>query len=299
MPGPYSRKNKVRFARKKRQNASQKNKRYIKARKGAYHQQRQLLSLQKQNQRLYRKIRDRAQYAQFFVPIDQPDDGTNGNQKTLPNGEFYVTDLVKPNGFAAIFQSSSTTTLSNKFQFRSYDIQMLFSPKNSETPLTPRVVRVYLLGLRSETATRTLNETQQMTSDGLNQASPNTYTRVTNSDGGLPTLVKFNPACFKIHAYREFLVGNILNETANVVEDEDQASTNLKDPIKRARIFHKMSNKLKTGIGSWREITPNQLMPNDRRFLVVHVGGWGGAGVDGDNQVVMNTNIVVNGRLTN
>lgn len=296
---PFTRKNRVRFSKRRKTNASQKNKRYIKARKSSYHQQRQLLSLQKQNQRLYNKVRDRAQYAQFFVPIDEPDAGTNGNQKTLENGEFYVTDLVKPNSFAAIFQSSSTTTLSNKFQFRSYDIQMLFSPKNSETAMTPRVVRVYILGLRAETASRTLNETSNMSSDGLNQASPNTYTRITNSDGGLPTLVKFNPACFKIHAYREFLIGNILNENSQEPLEDNQASANLKDPIKRARIFHKMSNKLKTGIGSWREITPNQLMPNDRRFLVVHVGGWGGADVDGDNAVVMNTNIVVNGRLTN
>ncbi len=296
---PYTRKNRVRFQKKRRQNASTKNKRYIKARKGAYHQQRQLLSLQKQNQRLYNKVRDRAQYAQFFVPLDQPDDGTNGSQVTLPNGTFYSTDLVKPNGFAAIFQSTSTTTLSNKFQFRGFDIQLLFSPKNSETPLTPRIVRVYVLGLRNETAARTLNETNQMTSTGLDQAPTNEYHRITNSDGGLATLVKFNPAAFKIYAYREFLMGNILNETANVVEDEDQASTNIKDPIKRARIFLKMNNKLKTPNESWRTLTPNQVMPMDRRFLVVHVGGWGGAGVDGDNQVVMNTNIVVNGRLTN
>lgn len=296
---PFTRKNRVRFSKRRKTNASTKNKRYIKARKSSYHQQRQLLSLQKQNQRLYNKVRDRAQYAQFFVPIDEPDEGTNGNQKTLENGEFYVTDLVKPNSFAAIFQSSSTTTLSNKFQFRSYDIQLLFSPKNSEVSLTPRVVRVYVLGLRPETASRTLNETSNMSSDGLNNASPNTYTRITNSDGGLPTLVKFNPACFKIHAYREFLMGNILNEEDQALAEGNQPSANLKDPIKRARIFHKMSNKLKTGIGSWREIAPNQLMPNDRRFLVVHVGGWGGADVDGDNAVTMNTNIVVNGRLTN
>lgn len=299
MPGPYSRKNKVRFARKKRQNASQKNKRYIKARKGAYHQQKQLLSLQKQNQRLMNKVRDRAQYAQFFVPLDQPDEGTNGSQVTLPNGTFYCTDLVKPNGFAAIFQSTSTTTLTNKFQFKGFDIQLLFSPKNSEVSLTPRIVRVYVLGLRQETAQRTLNETNQMTSTGLDQAPTNEYHRVTNSDGGLATLVKFNPAAFRVHAYREFLLGNILNETALDITDENRDSTNLKDPIKRARIILKMSNKLKTASETWRTMTPSQVMPMDRRFLVVHVGGWGGPDVDGDNAVVMNTNIICNGRLTN
>ena len=273
---PFTRRRRVRFTKSRKQNASTKNKRYIKARKGAYHQQKQLLSLQKQNQRLYNKVRDRAQYAQFFVPLDDPDAGTNGSQVTLPNGTFYSTDLVKPNGFAAIFQSTSTTTLSNKFQFRGYDIQLLFSPKNSEVSLTPRIVRVYVLGLRHETAARTLNETNQMTSTGLDQAPQNEYHRITNSDGGLATLVKFNPAAFKIYAYREFLMGNILNETDQALEEGNQPSANLGDPIKRARIHLKMSNKLKTATESWRNIAPNQLMPMDRRFLVVHVGGWGG-----------------------
>ncbi len=298
MPKFTRRNQKVRFGRK-RQSAAQKNKRYIKARKSSYAQQRQLLSLQRQNQSLLNKVQDRAQYAQFFVPLDQPDDGTNGSQVTLPNGTFYSTDLVKPNGFAAIFQSTSTTTLSNKFQFRGFDIQLLFSPKNSEVSLTPRIVRVYVLGLRHETAARTLNETNQMTSTGLDAAPVNEYHRITNSDGGLATLVKFNPAAFKVYAYREFLMGNILNETDQALEDGNQPSANLKDPIKRARIHLKMNNKLKTATESWRSIAPNQVMPMDRRFLVVHVGGWGGPDVDGDNQVVMNTNIVVNGRLTN
>ena len=279
--------------------ASSKNKSYIKNRRGSYHQQKQLLSLQRQVNYTHNKVRDRAQYAQFFVPLDEPDEGSNGSQVTLPNGSFYVTDLVKPSQFASIFQSSSTVTLTNKFQFSSYDIQLLFSPKNSETAFTPRIVRVWVLGLRPETGARTLNETSQMTSTGLNNAPINEYHRIVNSDGGLATLVKFNPAAFKIHAYREFLMGNILNETEVTEPLADQVSANISDPIKRARIMFRMRNKLKTPSESWRTMTPNQLMPNDRRFLCINVGGWGGEGVDGDNAVVMNANIICNGRLTN
>lgn len=279
--------------------AASKNKKLIKTRKNATSQQKQLLSIQRQVNQTNSKLRDRAQYAQFDCPLDDADGGTSGTQKTLPNGEFYITDLIKPNLYTPIFQSTSTITLTNKFQFSSFDIQMLFSPKVSETPLTPRIVRVWVLSLRDETAQKTLNETNQMTGAGLDASPVREYVYKTTSFGGLDTLIKFNPAAFKIHAYREFLMGNILNETALPEEDADQDSANLSDPIKRARIQFTMRNKLKPPTESWRTMTPAQVMPRDRRYLCVHVGGWGGPGVDGDNNVVMNTNIVANGRLTN
>lgn len=281
-------------------NAASKNKKFIKTRKNSGAQQKQLLSIQRQVNHTNSKLRMRAQYAQFDCPLDDADGGTSGTQKTLPNGQFYITDLIKPSLYTPIFQSTSTITLTNKFQFSSFDIQMLFSPKNSEAPLTPRVVRVWVLSLRDETAQKTLNETNQMTGAGLDASPTREYVYKTTSDGGLDTLVKLNPAAFKIHAYREFLMGNILNETAQVLDpDNDQSSANLTDPIKRSRITFRMRNKLKPASESWRTMTPAQIMPRDRRYLCVHVGGWGGPGVDGDNEVVMNTNIVANGRLTN
>ncbi len=292
---PYTRKR----TRRRRTAAPKRNKKYIKRARGSYAQQKQLLSLQRQTNYIKTKVQDRAQYAQFFVPLDEADGGTNGEQKTLPNGSFYVTDLVKPAGFANIFQAASVVRLPNKFQFVNYDIQLLFSPKNSEAALTPRIVRVYVLGLRPETAQTTLNETSQMTSAGLNNAPTSQFWYAPESDGGLNTLVKFNPAAFKIHAYREFLMGNILNETSQEPVEENQLSANVNDPIKRARIRFPMRNKLKVPSGTWATMVPAQLMPHDRRFLVVHVGGWGGPGVDGDNEVVMNANIITTGRLTN
>ncbi len=295
---PYTKKRGM--TRRRKQPAQKRNKKYIKKARSSYAQQKQLLSIQRQVNFTNNKLRDRAQYAQFDCPLDDADGGTSGTQKTLPNGAFYITDLIKPNLYTPIFQSTSTITLTNKFQFSSFDIQLLFSPKNSEAPLTPRVVRVWILSLRDETAQKTLNETNNMTGAGLDASPVREYVYKTTSDGGLDTLVKFNPAAFKIHAYREFLMGNILNETANILDsDEDQPSANLTDPIKRCRIKFGMRNKLKPPTESWRTMTPAQIMPKDRRYLCVHVGGWGGAGVDGDNEVVMNTNIVANGRLTN
>jgi hypothetical protein len=43
-------------------------------------------------------------------------------------------------------------------------------------------------------------------------------------------------------------------------------------------------------------MTESEIMPLDRKYLVVHVGGWA---EDQDNAVVMNTNITWNMRETN
>ena len=184
----------------------------------------------------------------------------------------------------------------NIAHYKSFDIQMIFSPKNSLTALTPRICRVYVLSLKSETAQDTLANTGGMNTAGLNSSTPGAYTHVTNSDGGLPTLVKFNPAAFKIHAYREFTLANIVQETAQPLEDEDVPITNTRDALKRCRIRLKTNTKIKPPQGTWREMTEPEIMPLDRKYLVVHVGGWA---ADQDNQVHMDTNIVVNMRETN
>ena len=172
---------------------------------------------------------------------------------------------------------------------------MIFSPKNSTTALTPRIIRVYVLSLKKETAQETLAGTGGMNTAGLNGAEPGVYTYVTNTDGGLPTMVKFNPAAFNIHAYREFTLANIMQETASV-EDDDVPTTNTIDALKRCRIRLKSNTKIKPPTGTWKEMSETDLMPLDRKYLVVHVGGWDG---DQDNQVHMDTNIVVNMRETN
>ncbi len=298
---PYNRRRFHRRRGPRRRSNASKNLAFIKRRKGARSQQLQMVSLQRQLTATKNKLRDRAQWTQWELPLEP---ASLGNSIDLVNGEFYVVGLTRPAAMTGLFQSlqdgGSTPPIpalaANIAHYKSWDIQMLFSPKNSLTPLTPKIVRVYVLSLKPETAQDTLANTGGMNSLGLNGSAEGVYTHVTNSDGGLPTLVKFNPAAFKIHAYREFTLANIMQETADVTGEDDVPVTNTRDALKRVRIRLKTNTKIKPPQGTWREMTEPEIMPLDRKYLIVHVGGWSG---DSDNQVHMDTNIVVNMRETN
>ena len=291
----------AKISRIRSQRGSTRNKRFIKRSKNAASQQKQLLSLQRQLDRTKNKLKDRAKWSQWSLPLEPV---SAGNQFELVDGQFYVCGLTRPAAQEAIFQSLAgdgqippiIPIAPNIAHYKSCDIQMLFSPKNSTTALTPRIVRVFVLSLKKETAQDTLQGTGGMNTTGLNNAPTGVYTHVTNSDGGLPTMVKFNPASFRIHAYREFTIANIMQETASLVEDEDVAVTNTFNALKRCRIRFRTNTKIKPPQGTWREMTESEIMPLDRKYLVVHVGGWAG---DQDNAVVMNTNITWNMRETN
>ena len=273
---------------------SRKNTKYIQKAKSSTAQQKQLLSVQRQVVSLKSKVRERAQYAQFKCPIEDGI-GPQNMQIDLPIGQFYVNNLVRPSSWGAIFQTTPDAQQGNKVILRGWDIQMVFSPKNSLVSLTPKIVRVYIVSLRDETAQDTLNGTQNMSTAGFNAAANGLYYENTFVDGGYATMVKLNPASFKIHAYREFTVANIMQETASG-PDDDVSVTNTFNALKRVRIYQKSGQKLKPATGLWKNMGPNETMPKDRRYLIVHTGGWGS---DGDNTIRMDTNIIVNSRVTN
>lgn len=274
---------------------SRKNTKFIKRAKSSGAQQKQLLSVQRQVTSLKSKVQDRAQYAQYKCPI-QDGVGPQNMQIDLPIGQFYVNNLVKPNTWGSIFQTTNHAQNSNKCMIKGWDLQLVFSPKNSLTALTPKIIRCYVVSLRDETAQDTLNGTAGMTAAGLNGAANGLYYENTFVDGGLATMVKFNPASFKIHAYREFTVANIMQETAGVDPDTDVAVTNTFNALKRVRIHVKTNLKLKLATGIWKNMTEGEVMPKDRRYLIVYTGGWTD---DGDNTVRMDCNIVSQTRVTN
>lgn len=288
----YSKYGKRKF---RKTNQATRNKKFIQKSRSARAQQLQLTSLQRQLTITKNKLADRSQYAQYFCNIEQGV-GQDFSQIDLPNGTFYVNNLMRPSSWEDIFQANNitSTTQTNKAIIRNFDIQLVFSPKNSIVALTPRIVRCYLVSLRKETAQETLNGTNNMSSAGLNAAANGTYYRNTFVDGGLATMVKLNPAAFKLHAYREFTLANIVEETS--VVDENVPITNTKDALKRVRMRLSCGNKLKPPTGTWKSMNENDIMPMDRKYLIVHVGGWAN---DEDNQVRMDTNITVSCKLTN
>ncbi len=277
--------------RKYRSTAS-KNKKFIKKSNKPKAQQKQILSVQRQLTAVKSKLRDRAQYAQFRCPIEGGT-GVSNDAITLTDGDFYVNNLMRPSSWGNIFQTNADSTNGNKATIKNFDIQLVFSPSSSLSPLTPRIVRVYVVSLKAETAADTLNQTNNMSTAGLNGVANGTLYWNSFVDGGLATMVKFNPASFKIHAYREFTLANIVQETAG---DDDVAITNTKDALKRVRMRVRRGNKIKPPTGNWKAMTENDIMPRDRLYLITHVGGWGN---DVINDVRMDTNIVVSTRVTN
>lgn len=296
MPYDQRRRGKLRGIRRK--TAATKNKKFIENSRSAKSQQKQLTSLQRQLNATKNKLRDRAQYAQYFCPIEGGT-GVQSAQIELTDNLFYVNNLMRPSSWQSIFQSTGNaeTNQSNKAIIKNFDIQLVFSPKNSLTPLTPRIIRVYLVSLRKETAQEVLNATNNMSTAGLNATANGVYYQNTFVNGGLATMVKFNPAAFKLHAYREFTLANIVEETS-VTEPEDLniAITNTKDALRRFRFRLQCGNKLKPPQNTWKAMTENDIMPEDRKYLITHVGGWDN---DGDNGIHMDTNICVSTRVTN
>jgi len=280
---------------RKNRSAASRNKHSILRSRSAPAQQQQLASLQKQVVTLKKTSNQRVQYAQYFLPLIDGS-GPDNAQIDLPNGTFYVNPLMRPSDFASqpVFQATATSDEPNKCIVKNFDIQAVFSPKNSLTALTPRIIRVWTVSLRKETAQETLQGTAQMTAAGFNGAPNGKYYKNTFVDGGLATMVKLNPASFKIHHYREFTMANIMQETAT--PDDDVAVTNTFNALKRMRIWLKCGNHLKPPQGKWSQLAAGEVMPLDRKYLLVHVGGWDN---DGDNAVRMDTNIVTTITTTN
>lgn len=235
----------------------------------------------------------------------------------LVDGQFYVNALVRPGGWQPLFQTVGTrnalpqgTTSGvppTQCRLNSIDLDLIFTPKNSMTALTPRIVRVWCLKLKKETAQQTLNATGGMSTLGLNTVSSPTgenegkFTYLTTLNNvevgatGLFTQVRFNPACFDIKAYREFTIANIMEETSD--EGDNTAITGgIGQVLKRCRMHVKCGNALiKSAQGTYRGLNEIEIEPLDRYYLVVHVGGFAG---DSDNAVEMNTNILVNTTVT-
>lgn len=298
----------ARYTRRTRRRAkrSTRNMRSIRSRKGASAQQRQLASLQRQVRRNANKLKETTQHVQYSIPLA----GTAEITSALTDGSFDCFPLMRPNQWGAIFQTNALTgagnalTAPNKVRLTRMDLQMVFSPADSLASLTPRIVRVWVVKLKKETANQVLEATVGMSGTGINSHvanHPGDLFYTTPAHGALQTMVKLNPAGFDICAYREFTLANIVEETILTPggeAGENTPVTNTLDALKRVRIHFKMNNVLKVAMGSWREMEQPDVMPEDKYYLLTHVGGFGGGELN-VNAVRMDTNIVIQGRSSN
>eukprot|EP00665_Eupelagonemidae_sp_cell47_P017063 gene17063-biopygen809 len=179
---------------------------------------------------------------------------------------------------------------------------IVFSPQDSLLALTPRLINFYILKLKKETASDVLQKTGGMSTNGLNTAAAADSNIVLRDDvaGGLSTLIRWNPAAFTVCYRRTLKLANIVQETVSAIEPPapgaDIPITNTDDALKRFHFRVKMGNILQPAVGTWKQMNELDIFPDDRYYMVTHVGGFGG-GPASSNAIQMSTLQVVNTTL--
>ncbi len=220
----------------RRRKGMKSNANYIRRKKGANAQQNQLLKLNKQMMSLNRKVKDTLIWKQFYMENVYVGTG-DGDPIALPY-KFYVVPLTRPDNWEPCFQSRvdnprGTNYYGNKFIGNTMDLRMRFFIGDSTATLPPTTVSYWIVSLHKEGGTNTLVDTEQLnttlTGGGVfnNGALMNrrywldSNVNATAQPAGLTIL---NKAAFKIHCYKKFYLGNVLNNTS--VEDS-QLTTSL------------------------------------------------------------------------
>ena len=276
------------------------NRRNIRRRRGARAQSRQILRLDRQVRALRK---DTTTHAQWTMALE----GQSGsNSIVCPDGQFVVSSLMRPASWDPLFQTTvlggapvgqdNGTFTVQKARINSMSFSIVFSPEDSLLPLAPRMINFYILKLKNETASDVLEKTSGMSTAGLNTAAAANSNLVLRDDvqGGLSTFIRWNPAAFDVKYRKTLKLANILQET--IVPDEDTALTNTGDALRRFHFNVKMGCKIQPATGTWKQMNELDIFPNDRYYMVVHVGGFGG-GIANANAVEMSTLQVVNTTL--
>ncbi|AXQ66294.1 MAG: putative capsid protein [Cressdnaviricota sp.] len=266
----------------------------IMTKKSAKSQAYQINSLVNKVKALEKKQKQTRQYCQFSKAIQ------NVDLPLLTNSGFQIENLVDPAGWDALFQSNNEVENSNKLTMRSCSMEFYFRIVNSLLPCTPKIITVFLVKLREETAIELLNDTGQLSTAafGVN-ANSGVYWETIPVGLTEDALCKLSPSAFKILKVKKFQLQNIIEDTAIV--DEDTSVTSVKGTFKRFSWNIRCGNLLKSAANKkWKDMTPLDVSIKDRLYLIVHQGGAGAlAPPETDNGVNMSVNCIFNCRGTN
>lgn len=276
------------------------NKKRIMKSKSAKSQQKQLLSLQSQVKKLTKAEKRDSLWTQYALV--QPTKYLNP-----PSGAvaFNIFPLTRPNDFTPIFSSDTRTANQQLATIKNYNLKFRFTPHLSLTPLPFTAIQVWLVKLRPETSRQLLEDTADLQEDAFNGAFNGVYFYYTINDAQNYDQIKLNPKYFKICAYRRSSIQNIMAET---VSDEDISTTNPDTVVKHMSINQRCSTKLVNPYGNnpnnpdqrpqnWKNITFDSVQPNDRYYILTHLGGYiapiGSGGGETRNSAQMDVNWTV------
>lgn len=246
-----------------------KNTKYISKRKGASAQQNQLMSLQKQVTSLAKRAKLRKQFAQFKHP----------HRGVIIGNDYYTRNLLNPPDWAAVFQATTESQTSNKAMWISCRISTLVNIEQTGTLVyNPFPCTYFIVSLRKDTAQQTIVESNDLQAliDNVH------YNKVTTGTTTGEALVMLNPALFKIHHMRRFMIGQAaFYHTPNADHPGFGMTTNVKDSNVRINTTLRFKRKLKTGVGAgsqlanWKLMAANQQEATDRLYCLIFSGAEG------------------------
>ncbi len=250
----------------------------------AMNQKKQIYTLQKQVNTLKKKTSSAFQYTKFNYTISTIDLLPPITRAEEDNDAFNVFNLMQPNSWEEIFSTNETVVQQKQCYVTNVRIEAYFTPKNSVTALTQKWVNVWLVSLHKEAASQCLNQTNNLittqNNNGLNAQKQGEFYYTRNSNGPYSSMPLLNPKVFKIHQHRRFSIGNIMQEEAQLVMDDDIPVHNYHLATKRMLMNQRLNTKIATQTGihgtaeTWKDLNQFQIEQTDRLFLITHIGGY-------------------------
>jgi len=228
----------------------------------------------------------------------------------------YMIPLLDPVKFKQVFQATNDTSNSNKFTGRSLGIQTFFTGTDTNNPMPPCMVDMYIVSLRENTGEQfqkdiVANWTDQGNyhdqymafASGPQQPAGKYFTRVAVEVGltsNANSLTYLNKGVFKIHKHRSFMIGNQSNWAINppVPEEPEQNynTANITDLNKRFYDTLSLASlEIKAGTGPWKTLGHEQVQTTDQLYLMVHYS----KPTTFETTLNMTANVVITGTTAN
>jgi len=258
------------------------------AKTGKKSQASQIITLQKQINRINRKVMRNTQWSQYaFKPGTLVHAG--GTLAPTPSR----TLLVNPSavagvatGWTRVFNSNAETDSNLKWQGRSMGLEYVIELGNAAVVDTPVTITTFIVSLRKETAQQVIEETQYL----ANMVENEHYTKSSLGSVQGSGMVFLNKSLFKIHHCSRATIGAVTNFS------NDHPTTNIKDNRMRRYVALPYKCLLKgDGSGtnaSWLSLNYTTLQQTDQRYFLVFANNYGTQSID------ISLNCIFTGRTT-
>lgn len=272
---------------------------WAKSKKGAASQSNQIMTLQRQVNRLNLRTKDSLKYVQYHLDL-------TANVGALTGPSYQVWNLVQPNQWQPIFQTKTSDfqdLTPDKFRGRSIGLEIMAQinrlgevPSVSQEPIT---ATIFVCSLRKEVA----KQFTQQTTNGTNMTEDVHYCKANMGTLQGSGMVMLNKGIFKIRYVKRFMLGGVTNFQEALTPSEDSVSTtNLRDNNRRLYIKLPYRNLIKddgpdnrtatTGTG-FKKLDINTVEPTDQLYVFMFANSYA------DQAVAFHGNCVITGQVNN